>query len=155
MNIRIVVADEREASFFDAAALNSPWSVQGSIRNPVAGLKDSDLESDREGRRFGGIASNGQMHHHGVDGERSAERHELTLFAKQVAQCIDSGRVNHEFDRLILVAPPKVLGLLRQGLSAAAQALLTAEVAKDVVRRTPNDIRAVVPREAFFQLPST
>lgn len=152
MITRIVVADERQANFYDAAALHSAWSEQGSMLNPAAGLKDSDLESDREGRRFGGIASNGQMHHHGVDGERSSEQHGLMSFAKQVAQSIDSGRVNHEFDNVILVAPPKMLGLLRQSLPAAAQALLVGEVAKDVVRRSLSDIRAVVPHEAFSRL---
>jgi protein required for attachment to host cells len=120
--------------------------------NPVAGLKDQDLETDREGRHQGGMASNGQMHHHGVDGERSTKRHELTQFAKEVGLRVEASRVNHEFEKLILVAPPKMLGLLRQSLSEPARTLLAAEVAKDIVHQGPNAIREVVPREAFSQL---
>jgi protein required for attachment to host cells len=148
MNIRIVVADERQVNFFDTAALNSPLAAKGSMHNPIAGLKDQDLETDREGRRFGGTAG----HHHGVDGERSTERHELTRFAKEVGQRIEAGRVNHEFDRLILVAPPRMLGLLRQSLPDTSRSLLAAEVAKDVVHQGPNAICEVVPREAFSQI---
>ena len=69
MNIRIVVADERQVNFFDTTALNSPLSAQGSMHNPTAGRKDQELETDREGRRFGTAG-----HRHGVDGERSAEK---------------------------------------------------------------------------------
>jgi protein required for attachment to host cells len=148
MNIRIVVADERQVNFFDTTALNAPLSATGSMYNSIAGLKDRDLETDREGRRFGGTAG----HHHGVDGERSTEQHELTLFAKEVGQRIEAGRVNHEFERLILVAPPKMLGLLRQSIPETSQALLAAEVAKDIMHQGPNAIRDVVPREAFSQL---
>jgi protein required for attachment to host cells len=148
MNIRIVVADERQVNFFDTTALNAPLAATGSMYNPTAGLKDRELETDREGRRFGGTAG----HHHGVDGERSTEQHELTLFAKDVGQRIEAGRVNHEFERLILVAPPKMLGLLRQSIPETSQALLAAEVAKDVMHQGPNAIREVVPREAFSQL---
>ena len=157
MNLRIIVADERQANFFDTTALNAPLLSQGSMHNPTAGRKDRDLETDREGRRFGGTAGvshggAGQSHHHGVDGERSTARHELTLFAKDVAQRIEAGRVNHEFEKLVLVAPPKMLGLLRQALPAPSQALLAAEVSKDIVHQGMEAIRQVVPREAFSQL---
>jgi protein required for attachment to host cells len=160
MNIRIVVADERRADFFDAAALSSPLAERGSVENPIAGRKDRDLETDREGRRYGGTVGvqhgggPAQSHHHGVDGERSTERHELTLFAKEVGQRIESGRINHEFDKLVLVAPPKMLGLLRQSLPASSQALLAAEVPKDLLHRGAEAIREVVPREAFSQFGS-
>jgi protein required for attachment to host cells len=147
MNIRIVVADETRVNFFDATTLNGRLFPQGSLHNSAAGLKDSDLESDREGRRFGGTAG----HHHGVDGERSAERHALVVFAKEVAQSIEDARVHHEFDKLVLVAPPRMLGLLRSSLTESAQALVTAEVAKDVVHQGPNVLREVVPHEAFSQ----
>jgi protein required for attachment to host cells len=145
--VRIVVADEREANFFDGSKADGPLTARGEMRNETAGMKDIELETDREGRRFGGGG-----HHHGVDGERSTERHELTLFAKEVADRIDKDRVNREFDKLVIVAPPRMLGLLRQSLSAPSQAMLAGEISKDVVHHGPEAIRNVVPREAFSQL---
>lgn len=158
MNVRIVVADERQANFFDASRADGPLTARGSLENEAAGLKDTELETDRPGRRYGGAsgARHGvgvqAAHHHGVDGERSTERHELTHFAKDVAQRIDKDRINHEFDKLVIVASPRMLGLLRQALPQPAQALLAGEVSKDIVQLGPDAIRNAVPWEAFSQL---
>lgn len=157
MNVRVVVADERQASFFDASKYGAPLALRASLENPASGMKDTDLETDRAGRRFGGASGvrhgSGpqQGHHHGVDGERSTERHELTLFAKEVAQKIDSDRVKHEFDRLVIIAGPKMLGLLRQELPETCKGVIAGEISKDLAQHSEDAIRDALPRDAFFQ----
>jgi protein required for attachment to host cells len=154
MNVRIVVADERKAMFFDSSK-PSDMQACGEVENPAAGLKDTDLETDRPGRRFGGTnGGNGQgnqSHHHGVNGERSTEQHELLMFAKEVGLRIDADRVGHKFDRLVLVAPPKMLGLLRQSLPTQSQSLLASEIPKDLAQHTPAAIMNAIPRDTFWQ----
>ena len=145
MNVRIVVADERQASFFDAVTPKAPMTERGSLHNEKGGKKDSDLETDRPGRRFGGTDG----HHHGVTGEKSTVQHELTLFAKEVARKIEVDRARNEFDRLVLVAGPKMLGLLRQSLSNPTQAMLAGEISKDILQQGPEVILKAVPIEAF------
>jgi protein required for attachment to host cells len=157
MNVRVVVADERQANFFDASRYGAPLSLRASLENPAGGMKDIELETDRPGRRFGGTTGvrHGvgaqQGHHHGVDGERSTERHELALFAKEVAQKIDNDRVKREFDRLVIVAGPRMLGLLRQELPDTCKSVLAGEISKDLAQHSEDAIRDIVPREAFFQ----
>lgn len=155
MNIRIVVADERKATFFDASSLNAAnLSTCGGVENPAGGLKDSDLETDRPGRRFGGLQGangSGGGQRHGVDGEKSTLQHDLTLFAKEVGRRIDADRIGHKFDKLVLVAPPKMLGLLRQAMPASVLSLIAGEVAKDLIRQGPDAIVNTIPRDAFFQ----
>lgn len=146
MNVRVVVADSRQANFFDAGKPAGPWTQRGSLHNEAAGMKDIDLETDREGRRFGGTAG----HHHGVNGERSTERHELTSFAREVAQNIEAARVAHEFDRLVIVAGPRMLGLLREELPQPCREALAAEVAKDLSAQDVAALRDAVPREVFW-----
>lgn len=154
-NVRIVVADERQASFFDAVTPRSPLTERGSLHNGRGGKRDIDLETDRPGRRFGGTSGvrhgggNIEGHHHGVTGEKSTVRHELTLFAKEVARQIETGRARNEFDRLVLVAGPKMLGLLRQSLSPPTQSMLAGEISKDILRHGPDVILKAVPIEAF------
>jgi protein required for attachment to host cells len=147
MNVRVVVAGEREASFFDIAGAQAPPEARGALLNDASGLKDQDLETDRPGRRFGGTHGN----RHAVDGERSAQRHEMEQFAREVARTLDGARVRNEFDRLVLIAGPRMLGLLREALPDTCRSVIAAEVPKDFVRHDPNTIRDVVPREAFFQ----
>jgi protein required for attachment to host cells len=155
MNVRIVVADERQASFFDAVTPRSPLTERGSLHNERSGKRDIDLETDRPGRRYGGTSgvSHGsggvEGHHHGVTGEKSTVQHELTLFAKEVARRIETDRAHNEFDRLVLVAGPKMLGLLRQSLSTPTQSMLAGEISKDLLRQGPAVILKAVPIEAF------
>lgn len=146
MNVRIVVADEREASFFDAANAQAALQARGALVNDAAGLKDRDLETDRPGRGFGG----GDGHRHALDGERSSERHEMLQFAREVARAVDEARVRQEFDRLVLVAGPRMLGLLREALPATCRSVVAAEVAKDLLHHDVSAIREAVPRAAFL-----
>lgn len=156
MIVRVVVADERQAHFFDASRYGAPMARRITLENPAGGMKDTDLETDRPGRRFGGASGvrhgSGpqQAHHHGVDGERSTERHELSLFAKEVAQKIHHDRVKQEFDRLVIIAGPKMLGLLRQELPETCKGVIFGEISKDLAQRGEDTIRNAVPREAFF-----
>jgi protein required for attachment to host cells len=157
MNIRIVVADERQANFFDASRPDAALTLSHTIYNPAGGMQDIDLETDRAGRRYGGTSgvSHGSVqagHHHGVDGERSTAQHDLNLFAKTVAERIDDDRIAHAFDRLVIMASPKVLGLIRQSLSSQAQGMLASEIPKDILHHGPNAIMGAVPREVFREL---
>jgi protein required for attachment to host cells len=155
MNVRIVVADERKAMFYDSTR-PSDLQPRGSVENPAAGLKDFDLESDRPGRRFGGPSGGGngsgthQPIHQGVDGERSTQQHGLAMFAKQVGQRIDADRMGHKFDKLVLVAPPKMLGLLRQSLPTQSQSLLAVEIPKDLAQHAPTAILNAIPKDTFW-----
>lgn len=157
MNVRVVVADERQANFFDASRYGAPLALRASLENPAGGMRDIELETDRAGRRFGGGSGvrhgSGpqQAHHHGVDGERSTERHELSLFAKEVAQKIDGDRLKREFDRLIIIAGPKMLGLLRQELPDTCKGVIAGEISKDLAQHSEDAIRDALPREAFFR----
>src|SRR5215510_9697499 len=122
MVMRIVVADERSASFIDTYALNAPYELRATVLNDNAGLKDRDLETDRAGR-----GSNAGGIRHGMDGERSTHRHLVESFARNVAMHIDESRKRHEFEQLVLIAGPRMLGLIRNGLPVPCKAMVVAE----------------------------
>jgi protein required for attachment to host cells len=145
MNIRLVIADEREANFYDLGKPSAELEGRGSLHNEAA-RPDRELETDRPGRRFGGTHGN----RHAVDGERSTERHEAELFAKSVARTLDVARTRNEFDRLVLIAAPRMLGLLREALPEQCRSVVAAEVSKELVRHDMDAIREAVPREVFL-----
>ncbi len=145
ITVRVVVADERDATFFDLTKPQAPLEARGSLHNDAA-RPDRELETDRPGRRFGGTHGN----RHAVDGERSTQRHETELFAKQVCQALDGARTRHEFDRLVIIAAPRMLGMLREALPAPCQAVVAAEVAKDLSLDQVDSIRDAVPRDVFL-----
>ena len=145
MKVRVVVADERDASFFDLAKPQAPLESRGSLHND-ASRPDRELETDRPGRRFGGAHGS----RHAVDGERSTQRHESELFAKTVARTIDDARTRHEFDRLVLVAAPRMLGMIREALPTPCRTVVAAEIAKDFMHNDAAAIRDAVPRTVFL-----
>lgn len=144
--VRVVVADEREANFFDLKHARAQPQPRGSLVSETGGLKDRDLETDKPGRGFN-PANPGR---HAVDGERSSVRHEIEQFARSVARAVDGGRVRHEFDRLVIVAGPRMLGLIREALPTPCRSIVAAEVPKDLVHHGSEVVREVVPRAVFL-----
>jgi protein required for attachment to host cells len=147
MNVRVLVADERQATFFDAA---DPRKLKhtATVINPVARLKEQDLVSDRPGRTFDSEGAG----RHAMDGERSAVQREIRRFARDVVANLEQARINHEFDRAVIVAGPRMLGLLRDALSKECRSLVVAEIDKDLPQEDEDDIRSAIPPEAFAML---
>lgn len=88
---------------------------------------DRDIGADKPGRshRPGGVGGSAVE-------ETSWHEQAENEFLKQVAAKID-GLVHDEGSRrIVLVAPPKALGTLRQSLSTDARAAIAAQVAKDL-----------------------
>jgi protein required for attachment to host cells len=96
----------------------------------------------RSGRR-------GSTPHHGVGGERRPRTHEAEVFAQKIAGELERGWRSHEFDRLVIMAPPAFLGLLRKALPQSLRTLVAAEVVKDLVHQPPEVLQAHLPGEAF------
>jgi protein required for attachment to host cells len=156
MKIWIVVADEREALFYDA--VNPPRDgIPGVDADPSNSFRlalkitnkdarpDRELESDRPGRAFS--SSTGQRH--SIDGERSTRRNDQEDFAKRIAVELDRARNAGAVDRIVLGAGPRMLGMIRAALSAPCRALVAAEVAKDLVRFDEQRLREHLPPEAL------
>jgi protein required for attachment to host cells len=143
--MRILVADQREANFFETEGLRAPLSWISKLENDTGRLQDRDLESDRPGRTFDRVGPG----RHAVDGERSAKRQQQVRFAKQMAERIETDRQERSFDRLVVIAGPRMLGLIREALPETSRAFVAAEVPKDLVHLDAQAIRRLIPREAF------
>ena len=54
------------------------------------------------------------------------------MFAKRIADYLDKARNEHRYDQLIIVAPPKVLGMMRKELGKEVEKLVADELPKDL-----------------------
>ncbi len=63
-------------------------------------------------------------------------------FAATLADRLAAAAAAKEFDRLVVVAPPEMLGDLRRLLPASLQKLVAAEFAKDLVKIANADLRS-------------
>ncbi len=60
----------------------------------------------------------------------------MQRFAAELAERLEAGRVAGTFQRLILVAPPHFLGLLRESLDAPTRAMVHTSLDKDYSQET-------------------
>lgn len=63
-------------------------------------------------------------------------------FAKQLATMLDDKRGAGSFDQLILIAEPRLLGLLREQLSEPTRRSIKVESNKDLTRPTQESLRS-------------
>lgn len=153
MPIRIVVADQSEARFYDIEGLNMPLRPVAKLTDPKSHLHNRDFESDRPGRVYDHAPAQGQRRgavaHHGTGGERTPRKREAQLFAKRIAQELGTSGTSGPFDRLVLIAGPAFLGLLRSALPTSLKSLIVAEVPKDLIHEPETSVLSHLPREAL------
>ena len=152
MRLRIVVADEGEARFYDATRREGRLQEVGRLEDPAARLHDRDFKSDRPGRVFDhapGTGRRGAVPHHAVGGESRPHKHESELFALRIAQQLERAHEEKGFDRIVLMAGPAFLGLLRQALPKSLRSMVVAEVHKDLLHEGDEAVQSHLPREAF------
>lgn len=105
-----------------------------------------DLGTDRPGRT-----------HDSMDGSSAAmdtpDWHELAEvdFLRKVSEKLDKAVRVHQVKHLVVVAPPRALGILRGQLSAGVRDVLVAEIAKDLVKHPTHEIERHL--SAMGQLP--
>lgn len=99
-------------------------------------LPDREIMADRPGRAFD---SAGQGRH-AMEPVTDPHEHDKQVFIRDIAALLDKESKQGRYDRLVIVAPPKALGYLRQELSDHVQSKVTGELGKDLVHVAPHDL---------------
>jgi len=135
--VRIVVADQAEAIFYDCISPGLVPKEAGRISDPVARLHDHDLVTERAGRSYESVGGA----RHALERESDPRYLEAVRFARRIARRLDEARRKGEFEELIVVAGPPFLGLLRAQFSKPTRACVAHEVHKDLVHSPVADLR--------------
>lgn len=133
-NTWIVVAHRGGARVFEAAKSDQGLKMLHDIAHAQGKLKDKDLGTDRPGR---GIDSHGART--SFEQEQGLAAHVTEQFARELGALLDAGRIQKRYDKLVLVAEPHFLGILRAALSHETAALVTA-VNKDLGHLDPREL---------------
>jgi protein required for attachment to host cells len=133
----VVVAESSRARIFEASGQGAELQELSDLVHPASRLKGQALMSDSPGRAFD---SKGRGRH-AMSQETDVRRNESKIFADEIANQLEAGRTGGKFGRLILVAPPEFLGLLRASLGPETAGLVAATVNKNIARLKPEEIR--------------
>jgi protein required for attachment to host cells len=96
-----------------------------SFQHPSGRERDQDIEAGRSHRTF-------DKHARGRTHQASPHEHSAEAFAKELASELGRGRTEQGVQRLVLIAEPHFLGLVRQELDQPTAKLLAATVPKDL-----------------------
>jgi len=96
---------------------------------------DHELGTDRPGRAFS-PAGHGRSAVEQVDRHEQAEQRFLTKIAAHLDQAILAG----DMPSLIVVAPPRAIGILRRAFTTHVRQAIRAEVEKDLVKMPVKEI---------------
>lgn len=135
-NTWILVADASRARLFATAGKAQPWSLLREFAHPESAAKVSEIMADKAGRVQQRVASGNRS---GMEAPTSPKETEAKRFAHELAAELARSHGRNAYTRLVLVAPPQFLGLLR--------AQLGAPVAKCVVSSVDKDLTQVNDRE--------
>jgi protein required for attachment to host cells len=125
-----VVAGATRAAAYRRRADRPGYDEVASWEAPEAGKPARELVTDRPGRAFdsrGGQRHAMEPHEDPKDAARRA-------FAGTLAAALGAAQDAGRFEALVLFAPPRMLGMLRNDLPANGAAAVARAIAKDLTR---------------------
>ena len=136
MTTWVVVADSSRGKIYVQDKPGGELQEAVDLVHPSARLQGKDLKSDRAGAHVGAFGQGA----HVFAARTEAREHEAESFAKEIAERLEGARNGGEFQKLVLMAPPEFLGLLREQLGDELRKLVVEEIAKDLVTRSADEV---------------
>jgi protein required for attachment to host cells len=132
----IVLADASSARMYAPQANGRDWTLTAELGHPQGRAKESELGRDRPGRVKQSAGGRSAM-----EPPTPRKKVEMEKFARQIAQALDDALVRKAYDRLVLVAPPAFVGLLRGTLTERVTQRISATLEKDYLHLDPPELR--------------
>jgi protein required for attachment to host cells len=131
----IVVASRDEVRIFERKG-KKDLTLVTDIGNPEGKLRPRDLVSDKAG-----TSSDNRMRRRlAYSTEQSPKERSLINFYEEISDQIDLALNKQKFDRLILIAEPRLLGILRAILPSSVHGVIIQEIHKDLAFATEEQI---------------
>ena len=137
----VLVADGTRARIFSAVSPVAPLEEIDDLAHPENRLHERQLTSDLPGRSTDDVGAG----RHAMNDQVSAKKQESIDFARRIASELDNGLNQHKYERLIIVAAPSLLGLLRKQLNVTTSKHIVLELDKNIAHLNLNEIRSYLP----------
>jgi protein required for attachment to host cells len=152
-NAYVLVADGRKLLFFRNEGDADYPKLEVEMEREKPNPKDSDQGTDQPGRTFSG-AQGGDPRSGGLGATVGAARsaysetdfHQLEedRFAHEAADMLKEKALANQFEKLIIVAPPKTLGEMRKHYHKEVESRIAGEVAKDLTNMPVAEIEKIL-----------
>lgn len=128
MNVTwFLVANDSEARLFESSDPKEKIQLLKKIAHPKGRKKDGEINADAPGRSFD---SSGTQRH-SMSHQVSPHRQEESIFAHELIEQLEKAFSEGRFFQLALIAPPHLLGTLREILPKHLKKTIISEIPKD------------------------
>jgi protein required for attachment to host cells len=74
----------------------------------------------------------------------------IDMFVREIANTLDAGRKSNHFDKLIIIAPPHICGLMNQHLDKHVKKMITNNIQKDFAHASEHELLGFLREHAQF-----
>ena len=132
----ILIANRSSASLFESDWPGKLMRRIQDIPHPEGRMQNQDIDTDKPGRIFDSFGQG----RHAASPKQEPTEHIAQQFALDLAELLNKGRVTHAYDKLVLMAEPKFLGILRAALDKNTAALVAQTVNKELLNVKEEDL---------------
>lgn len=138
----VVVADHTRARFFQIDSSSAPLEEIDNLVHSEGRLHDRDITSDLPGKvkNPGGLGGG-----HAFEQQTDPKKHEAEVFAAEIVHYLEHAHNANRFERLIVIAEPSILGLIRQHMPHPLNPLISLELDKNLTGLSAAEIRTHLP----------
>lgn len=142
--ILVVSTDSNTARIYRYEKRIAKVTLLKEITHPESKLKNIDLTSDRPGHYKAGAGRGAYSPH------KQAKEVEIDNFSREIAKELNRERVQHEYDGLIVISPPHMIGLLSQHLDKNVKGLIINSIPKDLIHFTERELAEFLKKNTQF-----
>jgi len=141
----VLVANSSSACLYENGGPGKGLRKVSVFDHAASRAKRAQLVSDTVGHGRSGAVR-------GIGHERASDprREEAERFAEELVGTLETARLGHRFDRLVLAASPAFMGRLRRQLPAPLARSLVLSVEKDYTKSEPHRLRRSLEQTRFL-----
>ncbi|HEU4958709.1 MAG TPA: host attachment family protein [Sphingomicrobium sp.] len=148
-NALVLVTDGRKTLFFRNHGDENQIDLRTEAFDEREDAPDREIKTDAAGsskQSFGyGRPALGETDFHQLEEDR---------WAQTAAESVNQRVLQNDFEQLVVIAPPKTLGLIRKKLHKEAERRLVCELPKEMTGRPIPDIEALIVGETKAEAPA-
>ena len=132
----ILSANRSSASLFESDWPGKSMRRIQDIPHPQGRMQNKDIDTDKPGRVFDSFGEG----RHSTSPKQEPTEHIAQQFALELAELLNKGRLTNAYDKLVLIAEPKFLGVLRAALDKNTESLVSQTVNKELLDVKEQDL---------------
>ena len=132
----ILSANRSSASLFESDWPGNSMRRLQDIPHPQGRMQNKDIDTDKPGRVFDSFGQG----RHSTSPKQEPTEHIAQQFAFDLAELLNKGRLTNAYDKLVLIAEPKFLGILRAALDKNTATLVVQSVNKELLDVKEEDL---------------